>query len=196
MSHWIGFGVEDKQVYRLTRWPRGRLRELRLAQLVFKGRLALLAPRGGDLPKRVSASDFRENLRQIVALARQHGIVPVLPDGRLILVRQFRYLVQRWSEEFPCGGMARGVDTAAHSGAIAGRDDAYQALFDRYGVQRVQDMDELATALMMFAQPHPIAVWPEGYEPSLRNASSSSGVHTGVSLTIKGRSLAWAFLAE
>ena len=45
----------------------------------------------------------------------------------------------------------------SHSGAIAGRDDAYQALFDRYGVQRVQDMDELATALMMFAQPHPVA---------------------------------------
>ena len=77
-DHWIGFGVEDEQVHRLTRWPRGRLRELRLAQLVFKTRLAMLAPRSGDLPKRVSASDFRENLRQIVALARQHGIVPVL----------------------------------------------------------------------------------------------------------------------
>jgi acyl-CoA synthetase (NDP forming) len=45
----------------------------------------------------------------------------------------------------------------SHSGAIAGRDDAYLALFDRYGVQRVDDMDELATALMMFAQPHPVA---------------------------------------
>jgi len=45
----------------------------------------------------------------------------------------------------------------SHSGAIAGRDDAYQALFDRYGVQRVADMDELATTLMMFAQPHPVA---------------------------------------
>jgi acyl-CoA synthetase (NDP forming) len=44
----------------------------------------------------------------------------------------------------------------SHSGAIAGRDDAYQALFDRYGVQRVQDMDELAAALIMFAQPHPV----------------------------------------
>lgn len=77
-DHWIGFGVEDKQVYRLTRWPRGRFRELRLAQLVFKGRLALLAPRSGELPKRVSASDFRGNLREIVALARQHGIMPVL----------------------------------------------------------------------------------------------------------------------
>lgn len=45
----------------------------------------------------------------------------------------------------------------SHSGAIAGSDDAYQALFDRYGVQRVQDMDELATTLIMFAQPHPLA---------------------------------------
>jgi lysophospholipase L1-like esterase len=77
-DHWIGFGVEDKQVHRITRWPRGRFRELRLSQLVFKSRLALLARRSGDPPKRVTASDFRENLRQIVALARQHGIVPVL----------------------------------------------------------------------------------------------------------------------
>jgi acyl-CoA synthetase (NDP forming) len=45
----------------------------------------------------------------------------------------------------------------SHSGAIAGRDAAYEALFDRYGVQRVDDMDQLATALVMFAQPHPVA---------------------------------------
>ena len=45
----------------------------------------------------------------------------------------------------------------SHSGAMAGSDSAYQALFDRYGVQRVNDMDEFATALIMFAQPHPVA---------------------------------------
>jgi acyl-CoA synthetase (NDP forming) len=45
----------------------------------------------------------------------------------------------------------------SHSGAMAGSDDAYQAVFDRYGVQRVCDMDELATALIMFAQPHKVA---------------------------------------
>jgi len=44
--------------------------------------------------------------------------------------------------------------TVSHSGAMAGQDAAYQALFERYGVQRVEDMDELATALIMFAQPH------------------------------------------
>ncbi len=43
-----------------------------------------------------------------------------------------------------------------HSGAIAGRDAAYLALFDRYGVQRVNDMHELVSTLMLFAQPHPV----------------------------------------
>jgi acetate---CoA ligase (ADP-forming) len=45
----------------------------------------------------------------------------------------------------------------SHSGAIAGNDASYQALFDRYGVQRVADLDQLATALIMFAQPHAVA---------------------------------------
>ncbi|NND43675.1 MAG: acetate--CoA ligase family protein [Xanthomonadales bacterium] len=44
----------------------------------------------------------------------------------------------------------------SHSGALAGEDSAFEALFDRYGVQRVADMDELATALILFAQPHPV----------------------------------------
>ncbi len=40
----------------------------------------------------------------------------------------------------------------SHSGAIAGDDAAYEALFDHYGVQRVHDMDELATTLILFAE--------------------------------------------
>ncbi len=47
--------------------------------------------------------------------------------------------------------------TVSHSGAIAGRDAVYDAIFDRYGVHRARDMDELATTLIMFAQPHPVA---------------------------------------
>ncbi len=46
--------------------------------------------------------------------------------------------------------------TVSHSGAIAGEDGVYDAVFDRYGVQRVRDMDELATTLILFAQPHPV----------------------------------------
>ena len=45
----------------------------------------------------------------------------------------------------------------SHSGALAGSDATYQAVFDRYGVQRVDDMAELATALMMFSHSPPVA---------------------------------------
>jgi acetate---CoA ligase (ADP-forming) len=40
----------------------------------------------------------------------------------------------------------------SHSGAIAGNDAAYEALFDRYGVTRVDTLDELAATLLLFAQ--------------------------------------------
>jgi acyl-CoA synthetase (NDP forming) len=46
--------------------------------------------------------------------------------------------------------------TVSHTGAIAGRDATYEALFDRYGVQRVDDLEQFSTALIMFAQPHAI----------------------------------------
>jgi acetate---CoA ligase (ADP-forming) len=46
--------------------------------------------------------------------------------------------------------------TVSHSGAMAGDDAAYDALFDRYRVQRVRDMDELATALVLFAELEPL----------------------------------------
>ncbi|MFT5131821.1 MAG: acyl-CoA synthetase (NDP forming) [Gammaproteobacteria bacterium] len=49
----------------------------------------------------------------------------------------------------------------SHSGAMAGADNVYNAIFDRYGVQRVEDMEELATTLIMFAQPH--SVGPGGF---------------------------------
>ena len=42
--------------------------------------------------------------------------------------------------------------TVSHSGALAGDDATYDALFERYGVHRVHDMDELATALILFAE--------------------------------------------
>jgi acyl-CoA synthetase (NDP forming) len=38
----------------------------------------------------------------------------------------------------------------SHSGALAGTDAAYQAMFDRYSVTRVASIDDLAMALMVF----------------------------------------------
>jgi acyl-CoA synthetase (NDP forming) len=39
-----------------------------------------------------------------------------------------------------------------HSGALTGNDASYDALFRRYGVVRVDTVDELGTSLLMFAQ--------------------------------------------
>jgi len=44
----------------------------------------------------------------------------------------------------------------SHSGAMAGDDATYDALFDRYGVQRARDQDEFTTMLIMFAELHPV----------------------------------------
>ena len=41
----------------------------------------------------------------------------------------------------------------SHSGAIAGNDAAYEAVFERYGVMRVEALDEMAGTLAMFNQP-------------------------------------------
>jgi acyl-CoA synthetase (NDP forming) len=46
--------------------------------------------------------------------------------------------------------------TVSHSGAIAGDDATYEALFDRFGVQRARDQDEFTTMLIMFAELHPV----------------------------------------
>ena len=43
----------------------------------------------------------------------------------------------------------------SHSGALAGSDASYQAIFDTYGVQRVDDMSELAAALILFSRTTP-----------------------------------------
>jgi acetate---CoA ligase (ADP-forming) len=41
----------------------------------------------------------------------------------------------------------------AHSGALAGEDGAYEALFDAYGVLRVTTLDEMADAMELFSSP-------------------------------------------
>jgi acyl-CoA synthetase (NDP forming) len=48
--------------------------------------------------------------------------------------------------------------TLSHSGAMAGDDATYEALFDRYGVQRASDQDEFTTMLIMFAELHPVGL--------------------------------------
>ena len=36
-------------------------------------------------------------------------VIPVTSDGKILMVKQFRYLNERESIEFPCGGMEKGI---------------------------------------------------------------------------------------
>ena len=44
----------------------------------------------------------------------------------------------------------------SHSGAIAGDDGAYEAIFDHFGVSRVRTLEEMAAAFQLLSQPRPV----------------------------------------
>ena len=54
-------------------------------------------------------------------------VVPVLEDGRLVLVRQYRYLCARESLEFPCGGVKRGSSYEETAAAELREEAGYEA---------------------------------------------------------------------
>ena len=76
-DHWIGFGIEDKNVARVKRVFGSRLGRLRMVQLGMKAMVAWGA-RETAYPERVSLDDFRSNLDAMVRESRQLGALPVL----------------------------------------------------------------------------------------------------------------------
>ena len=76
-DHWIGFGIEDKNVALIKRVFSGPWRHWRLAQLAAKAAVAIGA-RETAYPNRVSLADFSSNLRSMVRQARRAGIRPLL----------------------------------------------------------------------------------------------------------------------
>lgn len=77
-DHWIGFGIQDKDVRWINSSPIFALLEAsRVAQLVSKAYVAVKGE-NEQWPLRVSPEDFRRNLTDLVRLAREHGITPVL----------------------------------------------------------------------------------------------------------------------
>lgn len=66
-------------------------------------------------------------------------VIPVLDDGTLLLVRQYRYLLDRESLEFPCGGVKDGsspletaIDELAEEAGYASSDLRCVAEFNPY----------------------------------------------------------------
>jgi len=77
-DHWVGFGIEDKQVAQLKSRTPSRLESLRLVQLTNKAGVSLIARESADVPARVSPDDYRRNLEGMIELARSNQIIPVL----------------------------------------------------------------------------------------------------------------------
>ena len=72
-----------------------------------------------------------ERFRSVLGAAADRDVpVVVLKVGREVLTREL---------------------VTAHSGALAGEDGAYEALFDAYGVLRVESLDELADTLALMS---------------------------------------------
>ncbi len=59
-----------------------------------------------------------------------HGstvVIPQMADGTFILVRQFRYLLQRESVEFPCGGIKHGLSSEENARQELREETGYKA---------------------------------------------------------------------
>jgi len=54
-------------------------------------------------------------------------VIPILGDGSLVLVRQYRYLCSRESLEFPCGGVKRGSSYEETAAAELREEAGYEA---------------------------------------------------------------------
>ncbi len=96
-DHWIGFGIEDRNVARVKTAFSSRWSRLRLVQLATQATVAL-GTRHTAYPNRVSLDDFADNLRSMVRHARSHGIRPVLITAASAHVpgEEPAYLTERW----------------------------------------------------------------------------------------------------
>jgi lysophospholipase L1-like esterase len=99
-DHWKNFGIADKDVGRfMRRHPFFvGLSRFRLVQFIDWLTVRYLLQRGEEPLNRVSPEDFRANLSEMVRVARDHGIVPVLLTAPSAHVpgEEPRYLAQRW----------------------------------------------------------------------------------------------------
>ena len=99
-DHWIGFGIEDKNVARVKRVFSSRWSGLRLVQLVSKAVVAWGA-RETAYPNRVSEEDFAANLESMIDTSRAAGIHPVLITAGTSHRRgeEPKHLTRRWLRE-------------------------------------------------------------------------------------------------
>jgi lysophospholipase L1-like esterase len=83
-DHWVSFGIEDKEIGKFNLDQPTlllALSRLRVVQLINQALFTMKYSTENDAtkrPERVSLADFATNLRQIVQIARDNGITPIL----------------------------------------------------------------------------------------------------------------------
>lgn len=93
-------------------------------------RYALEQPETTAIGLLIETARDPQNFREALAIAGERDVpVVALKVGREALTRKM---------------------VSAHSGALAGEDGAYEALFDSFGVMRVESLDEMADTLALF----------------------------------------------
>ncbi len=100
-DHWIGLGIEDKDVAKVNNSLLYKLQDLRVVQVGLQAYMRLRGEKPAKYPNRVAPEDFEANLRAMVRLAREHGIEPVLltaPSSHELMsdLRGVVYLEERW----------------------------------------------------------------------------------------------------
>ena len=95
-DHWMPFGIEDKDIGRINSSLCFQLQNCRLGQLVTK--LLVTFWHKKSAPQRVTPADFRRNILEMVKLARENNIIPVLLTAPTSAQRgkEPPYLRERW----------------------------------------------------------------------------------------------------
>jgi lysophospholipase L1-like esterase len=96
-DHWIGFGIEDKNVRRIKQIFSSRVSQVRLVQLFTKA-LVAVGTRQTAYPNRVSLVDFKDNLHAMVETTREAGIRALLLTAPTSILpgEEPEYLGTRW----------------------------------------------------------------------------------------------------
>src|ERR671923_305565 len=71
--------------------------------------------------------DGRTTIYGVVTMAQAVGVVPLLPDDRVVLVRQWRYVSKEARWEIPTGGIRSGEDLLAAAQRELAEEAGYTA---------------------------------------------------------------------
>lgn len=106
---------EDAEPHGLHRWRRTDSREAYASPWTRLREDTIVFPNG------------QESTYSVFELGRCVGVLPILDDGRIALVRQYRYIGDHFPWEMPTGNIASGETPASAANRELGEEAGYHA---------------------------------------------------------------------